>query len=96
MIEGMNVKLLGRLKRLCSPDLGEDECNAIDLPASWPNHLKGAIEFLNNCILPNLKFSLNELLLGIIINTKCTPAEQAKMEVSSEEIKVQMAYMDQQ
>ena len=75
LIEGMNAKLLGRLKRLCSPDLGEDEYNAMDVPASWSDHLKEAIEFLNNCILPNLKFSPNELLLGIIINTKRTPAD---------------------
>jgi hypothetical protein len=47
----------------------------MDLPASWPDHLEEAIEFLNNQILPNLKFSPNELLLGIVINTKRTPAD---------------------
>jgi hypothetical protein len=92
----MNAKLLGRLKRLCSPDLGEDECNAMDLPASWPDHLEEAIEFLNNQILPNLKFSPNELLLGIVINTKRTPADRATEEVSTNEVEVQMAYMEQQ
>ena len=63
------MKLLGRLKRLCSPDLGEDEYDVMDVPASWPNHLNGAIEFINNGILPNLQFSPNKLLLGIVINT---------------------------
>ena len=96
LMEGMNAKLLGRLKRLCSPDLGEDEYNAMDLPTSWPDHLEEAIEFLNNCILPNLKFSPNELLLGIMINTKHTPANQAEEEVSTHEVEVQMAYVEQQ
>jgi RNase H-like domain found in reverse transcriptase/Reverse transcriptase (RNA-dependent DNA polymerase) len=96
LIEGMNAKLLGRLKRLCSPDLGEDEYNAMDVPASWPDHLEEAVEFLNNCILPHLKFSPNELLLGIVINTKRTPAEQTEEEVSADEVEVQMAYVEQQ
>jgi hypothetical protein len=96
LIEGMNAKLLGRLKRLCSPDLGEDEYDAMDVPASWPDHLEEAVEFLNNCILPNLKFSPNELLLGIVINTKRTPANQTDEEVSTEEVEVQMAYVEQQ
>jgi hypothetical protein len=96
LIEGMNAKLLGRLKRLCSPDLGEDEYNTMDVPASWPDHLEEAVEFLNNCILPNLKFSPNELLLGIVINTKRTPAEQTEEEVSADEVEVQMAYVEQQ
>jgi hypothetical protein len=96
LIEGMNAKLLGRLKRLCSPDLGEDEYNTMDVPASWPDHLEEAVEFLNNCILPNLKFSPNELLLGIVINTKRTPVEQTEEEVSADEVEVQMAYVEQQ
>jgi len=96
LIEGMNAKLLGRLKRLCSPDLGEDEYNAMDVPASWPDHLEEAIECPNNCILPNLKFSPNELILGIVINTKHTPADQTDKEVSTDEVEVQMAYVEQQ
>jgi hypothetical protein len=73
LIEGMNVALLGRLKRLCAPDLGEDEYDAMIMPDSWPDHLEAAVKALNNCILPNLKFSSNELLLGIVINTNHTP-----------------------
>jgi hypothetical protein len=92
----MNAKLLGRLKRLCSPDLGEDEYDAMNIPASWPDHLEEAVEFLNNCILPNLKFSPNELLLGIVINTKHTPEDQTEEEVSTDEVEVQMAYVEQQ
>jgi hypothetical protein len=51
---------------------------------------------LNNCILPNLKFSPNKLLLGIMINTKRTPADQTEEEVSTNEVEVQMAYVEQQ
>ena len=68
----------------------------MDIPASWPDHLEEAVEFLNNCILPSLKFSPNELLLGIVINTKRTPAEQTEEEVSADEVEVQMAYVEQQ
>jgi hypothetical protein len=96
LIEGTNMKLLGRLKRLCSPDLGEDKCNTMDLPTSWPDHLEEAIKFLNNSILPNLKFSPNELLLGIMINTKHIPMAQTEVEASPDEVKVQMAYVEQQ
>jgi hypothetical protein len=96
LIEGMNAKLLGVLKRLCSPDLGEDECNNMDLPTSWPDHLDAAVKHLNNHILPNLKFSPNELLLGLVVNTKPTPYNVATTEVKTADVQVQMAYVDQQ
>jgi hypothetical protein len=68
----------------------------MNVPTSWPDHLEEAIEFLNNRILPNLKFSPNKLLLGIVINTKHTPADQTEEEVSTNEVEVQMAYVEQQ
>jgi hypothetical protein len=80
LMEGMNAKLLERLKRLCSPDLGEEEYNAMDIPETWPDHLKAAIKYLNNHILPNLKFSPNELLFSIVLNTKHTPVDQTQRE----------------
>jgi len=95
LVEGTNGILLGRLKRLCAPDLGEDELNTMDVPASWPDHLEAAVEAMNNRILPNLKYSPNELLLGMVINTRRTPANQAE-EVSADEVGVQMAYVEQQ
>lgn len=92
----MNAKLLGVLKRLCAPDLGEDEYNAMDLPASWPDYQEEAVEALNNWLLPNLKFSPNKLLLGLIINTKCTTPDNMEEELSAAEVDVQMAYVEQQ
>jgi transposase InsO family protein len=96
LVEGTNGILLGRLKRLCTPDLGEDEQNATDVPASWPDHLEAAVEAMNNRILPNLKYSPNELLLGIVINTKRTPTNLAETEALAEDVGIQMAYVEQQ
>src|ERR1700723_2077395 len=92
----MNAKLLGILKRLCTPALGEDEYDAMELPASWPDYLEEAVEALNNRLLPNLKFSPNELLLGLVINTKHTTPDNMEEEVSAAEVDVQMAYFEQQ
>jgi hypothetical protein len=94
----MNSKLLGRLKRMCAPDLGEDEYDAmtaLDLPKNWPDHLDAAVEHMNNRILPNLRYSPNELLLGLVINTPRTEAELAATELRPDDVTVQMAYMDQ-
>src|SRR4051812_33034948 len=96
LVEGMNAKLLGRLKQLCSPNLGKDEYNAMDVPASWPDHLEAAIKAINNGILSNLKFSPNELLLGLVINTDHTPPNCTEDKVSAEDVDIQMAYVDQQ
>jgi hypothetical protein len=98
LLEGMNSKLLGRLKRMCAPDLGEDEYDAmtaLDLPKNWPDHLDAAVEHMNNRILPNLRYSPNELLLGLVINTPRTEAELAATELRPDDVTVQMAYMDQ-
>jgi hypothetical protein len=99
LLEGMNSKLLGRLKRLCTPDLGEDDYEAMsatDLPKNWPNHLDEAVEYLNNRILPNLRYSPNELLFGLVINTPHTGPMLATAELQEEDVTIQMAYMDQQ
>jgi len=96
LVEGMNKILLGRLKRLCAPDLGEDEHDAMDVPENWPTHLDEAIRFLNRRILPLLKFSPNELLLGLVVNTPSTPVDVADGPVTSEEVSLQSAYVNQQ
>jgi hypothetical protein len=54
----MNKILLHVMKRLCTPELGED--NSTDgwdqLPRSWPDRLDEAVNALNHRILPALKF----------------------------------------
>jgi hypothetical protein len=99
LLEGTNSKLLGRLKRMCAPDLGEDEYEAMgwkDLPKNWPDFLDTAVEALNNRILPNLRYSPNELLLGLVVNTRRTPVDESATEPAEGSVAVQMAYVDQQ
>jgi hypothetical protein len=96
LLEGTNAILLNRLKRMCAPDLGEDEYAAMDLPANWPDHLDAAIRYINNRILPYLKYSPNELLLGLIVNTSTTPPNGVSAPPTTEEVDLQMAYVDQQ
>lgn len=89
LVEGMNSKLLGILKRLCAPDLGEDELEGVTwetLPKNWPDHLEDAIEILNNRILPSLQYSPNELLLGLIVNTQETPVEISTEAVTEDDV----------
>ena len=96
LLEGTNAILLNRLKRMCAPDLGEDEYTTMDVPSSWPDHLEDAVRCINNRILPNLKYSPNELLLGIVVNTKPTSPSDISSEPTAEEVDTQMAYIDHQ
>ena len=96
LLEGTNSILLNRLKRMCAPDLGEDEYVAMDVPYNWPDHLEAAVRCINNRILPNLKYSPNELLLGLVINTNPTPTDHVVTPPSAEEVETQMAYVNQQ
>ena len=96
LLEGTNSILLNRLKRMCAPDLGEDEYAGMDVPSNWPDHLDAAVRCINDRILPNLKYSPNELLLGLVINTKPTPVNDIQSTPTVEEVEVQMAYINQQ
>ena len=96
LIEGTNAILLNRLKRMCAPDLGEDEYEGMGVPSDWPDHLDAAIRCINDRILPNLKYSPNELLLGLVINTKPTLTDDLHTTPTMEETDTQMAYVNQQ
>jgi hypothetical protein len=96
LLEGTNSILLSRLKRMCAPDLGEDEYEAMDVPSNWPDHLEAAVRCINDRILPNLRYSPNELLLGLVVNTKPTPPDQTISAPTAEEVDTQMAYVNQQ
>ena len=96
LIEGTNSILLNRLKRMCAPDLGEDEYVGMDVPSNWPDHLEAAVRCINDRILPNLKHSPNELLLGLVINTRPTPINTIQNVPTEEEVAMQMAYVNQQ
>jgi hypothetical protein len=99
LVENANMKLLGRLKRLCSPGLGEDEyenTRAEDLTWTWPDHFDTAIRQLNKRIIPAFKFSPKELLLGLVVNTVPTAVSDADTVLNMSDINVHMAYVEQQ
>ena len=100
LVEGTNKILLGILKRMCAPNLGEDDyalmTDFTDLPKNWPVHLNEAVRQLNRRILPSLKFSPNELAFGSVVNTNRTDPDIAATEPTAEEVNLHMAYAEQQ
>ena len=80
---------------MCAPDLGEDDYVSMGMPVNWPDHLEAAVHWINNWILPSLKYSPNELLLGLIINTNTTQTSEMSVPPTPEEVETQMAYVDQ-
>ena len=62
LLKGTNRKLLLCLKRLCAPDLGEDEYAKIvsldHLPSNWPDIFNTAIEQQNRSLQVLLKPSM--------------------------------------
>jgi len=99
LVEGTNKLLLHILKRLCAPNLGEDNATDNDwekLPKTWPDYLDGAVRALNNRLLPSLKFMPKELLLGLVIDTKRTELTHSTTEPSSIDAATHMAYVAQQ
>jgi len=99
LVEGTNKLLLHVLKRLCAPEIGEDQDQetAWDaLPYSWPDHLDDAVHALNYRLLPALKFSPKELLLGLVINMPKTSIEENTSSIRTSDILTQIAYVEQQ
>jgi len=99
LLEGSNSILLNALKRLCAPGLGEDEYEQMtikNIPSNWPEHLDAAIKHLNNRVLPSLKYSPNELLLGLIVNSRRTDAPEAVQTPTEEEVNIHLAFVEQQ
>ena len=99
LVEGANKILLHILKWLCLPNLGEDKYNTMEwenIPASWPKHFDEVIHIMNWCLLPSLKFSLKELLLGLVVNTKPTNIDLSTLPITEQEVSTQMAYVTQQ
>jgi hypothetical protein len=99
LVEGTNRILLHVLKRMCAPEVGEQDDDGTwgDLSRAWPDHLDTAVSALNRRILPALKFTPKELLLGMAINTPRTEPEIAAHDTASAtEAAVHMAYAAQQ
>jgi len=99
LVEGSNKLLLHILKRLCTPDLNDNEYNTITwekLPKTWPDHLDNAVRALNNRILPALKHSLKELLLGLVVDTKHMEPTDSTTQTTAIQAAIHMAYVTQQ
>ena len=99
LVEGTNKLLLYVLARLCAPEIGEDGWQATGwdtLPKSWPEHFQEAINILNWRILPALKFSPKELLLGLVVNTVNTPLETSASVLTPADVDTHLTYAAQQ
>ena len=99
LVEGTNKLFLHILKRLCAPDLdneGAERMTTDDIPKQWPDHFEETIRILNWCLLPALKFSPKELMLGLVVNTKPADLNNAIAPISEEDTTLQMAYVAQQ
>ena len=99
LVEGTNKLFLHILKRLCAPDLDDEEAGKLapeDLPKHWPDHFEETIQILNGRLLPALKFSPKELMLGLVINTKPTGLDKSTLPTSDADTTLQMAYVAQQ
>jgi hypothetical protein len=99
LVEGTNKLFLHILKRLCAPNLDDEEVERLtpdNLPKHWPDHFEETIQILNWRLLPSLKFSPKELMLGLVVNTKPTDLNQAILPTTGTDTALQMAYVAQQ
>jgi hypothetical protein len=99
LLERSNGILLNTLKRLCAPGLGEDEYDrmqAKDVPKNWPDHLDAAVKELSYHILPSTKFSPNELMFGMIVNSRDEPNPENITKTTEHDIALHLAYVEQQ
>jgi transposase InsO family protein len=99
LVEGTNKLLIYVLARLCAPELGEDGWREMDissLPRNWPDHFEEAIGILNHRLLPSLKFSPKELLLGMVINTPKTDFDINTLPIQPIDVDTHMMYVAQQ
>jgi hypothetical protein len=65
-------------------------------PRGGTNCFDKAIRILNRRILPSLKFSPKELLLGLVVNMPRTPIETSTSILPADDITMHMAYVAQQ
>ncbi|TFY76260.1 hypothetical protein EWM64_g7752 [Hericium alpestre] len=99
LVEGTNKLLIHVLAHLAVPGLGEDDYIAMtpeDLPKHWPDHLDEAVCILNNRLLPALKFTPKELLLGITVNTPLSTIAEAASVIRPGDADTHIAYVMQQ
>ncbi|QRV90612.1 Retrovirus-related Pol polyprotein from transposon [Ceratobasidium sp. AG-Ba] len=67
LAEGHIKLLIGRLKKLCAPTVGEDPSDIEDpdtTPTAWPKHLSTAVAQLNDRVVAGLGYTPRELITG--------------------------------
>ncbi|QRW08796.1 Retrovirus-related Pol polyprotein from transposon [Ceratobasidium sp. AG-Ba] len=67
LAEGHIKLLIGRLKKLCAPSVGEDPSDIEDpdtTPHAWPKHLSTAVAQLNDRVVARLGYTPRELITG--------------------------------
>ncbi|QRV93041.1 Retrovirus-related Pol polyprotein from transposon [Ceratobasidium sp. AG-Ba] len=67
LAEGHIKLLIGRLKKLCAPTVGEDPDDIDDpdtTPSAWPKHLSTAVAQLNDRVVAGLGYTPRELITG--------------------------------
>ncbi|QRV83014.1 Retrovirus-related Pol polyprotein from transposon opus [Ceratobasidium sp. AG-Ba] len=91
-----SIKLvIGRLKRLCTPTVGEspeEDADASTTPAAWPKHLAAAVSQLNNRPLSSLGgYSPRELMTDQL-STECRyQLSHPILQPTSDEVDINMA-----
>jgi hypothetical protein len=99
LLESSNAILLSTLKQLCTPGLGEDDHANMatkDIPSNWPEHLDNTIKHLSDRILPSLKYSPNELLLGLVVNSHRVDSPENIKPPTEQEAALHLALVEQQ
>ncbi|QRW06987.1 Retrovirus-related Pol polyprotein from transposon opus [Ceratobasidium sp. AG-Ba] len=95
LAEGSIKLVIGRLKRLCTPTVGEspeEDADASTTPASWPKHLATAVSQLNDRALASLGgYSPRELLTGQLKAERRYQLSHPITESTSEEVEVNLA-----
>jgi transposase InsO family protein len=99
LVEGTNKLFLHVLKRLCAPDLDDEDTEKMsmeNLPKHWPDHFEETIRILNWRLLPALKFTPKELMLGLVVNTKPADLSNTVLPITENDTAFQMAFVAQQ
>jgi transposase InsO family protein len=99
LVEGTNKLFLHVLKRLCAPNLNDEEVGQMsteNLPKNWTDHFDETIRILNWRLLPALRFSPKELMLGLVVNTKPASINTSVLPTTELDTTLQMAYVAQQ
>ena len=97
LMENANGLLFGHLWRLCNGEAGrEDNSGPLppDVDCNWPDHFDTAVHQLNEHIIPSLRFSPKELLLGYVVNTVWTPATTLDKEPGPADSDIHLVYTD--